>query len=145
MNPELILTHFQWVEQRFFEVLPWIEEAAETPEKSRMIIKLWLIWCEQMGFLKTFSLAGATEPVACLIARPIDSDKIDRYHDHYLDTLFEFDQNPDTLLVDFAFGPSHIRALIQALKNSGIENVVWIHAKTGKYRFESIRRLKPIG
>lgn len=141
---EMILTHFKWVEQRFFEHAPQVEQAAETPEKSHEIIKLWLIWCERMGFLKTLSLKDSDEPVACIIARPIDSDKVDRYRDHYLDTIFEFDKEADTLLVDFVYGPGHIRALIKLMKMSGLSHTLWYHNKTGETYLEPIDRLKPI-
>jgi len=141
---EIVLTHFKWVEQRFFELSPWVEQAAETPEISHHIIKLWLVWCEQNGFLKTFAVDGSEEPVACIIARPIESDKIDRYKQHYMDTIFEFDSNPDTLLVDFAYGPGHIKLLLKVMALSGLKNTVWCHSRTGKMWLKPIKSLKPM-
>ena len=135
----LFLNHLIWVEQQFYSASP---HADQTPE-DRTTVRIWLLWAFEHGFLHTFTLRGdSLFPAIALLYRPVQSANLDRYRDHYYETIFEFDRSGDTLLIDFCYAPGHVPFVLGLLKRSGYPNVAWEHNKTGRIHFVPAKRLK---
>lgn len=143
--PSLAINHLEWVHQKLFETAPWLEKLDCPTMTPKEIIWTWLIWLYKNSFIASFAhTQPPLEPLACVIYRPIESDKIERYTTHWADTLFEYDFPGDTLHVDFGYGPGHMRALVGFLKSSPYKNVSWQDHITGKIWLIPMSRLRVI-
>lgn len=131
MTPEtLFLTHLEWCEQQLLRADSNLAGASDADKK---IIRIWLVWGVENGFLHTFALTGdSLFPAIVLFYRPVSLSLLERIREHYYETRFEYDRSGDTLLVDFCYTPGHVPFVLGLLKRSGYPYVAWTRSKTGK-------------
>lgn len=127
---EMTMVHFLWAKQVFLSEQPEINTLIFPQGVTREEwVTSYLLWSVHHGFLHTF---GTPEPEALILIRPLDLAKLDHYRAHYIETIFEFDQDGDVTYVDFCYAPGNYPFIIKFLKSCGTEFIAWTHSRTGK-------------